>query len=84
MTPAGTRYDEARRHWSFAVVSATPRHVTAGWSRCRSRSMATASARNLVTFHSRRWAQPRRQRSGAGPDVTAAGILNDICSLGPR
>jgi aspartokinase/homoserine dehydrogenase 1 len=39
-----------------------------------------------VTFHSRRYKREPLVISGpgAGPDVTAAGILNDIWSLGPR
>ena len=81
--------DEARRHRVLRyVVSATPRHVTAGLVALPlSDPMATASGtRNLVTFHSRRYRREPLVISGpgAGPDVTAAGILNDICSLGPR
>ncbi len=70
------------------VVSATARQVTAGLVALpMSNAMATASGtRNLVTFHSRRYRREPLVISGpgAGPDVTAAGILNDICSLGPR
>ena len=81
--------DEARRHRVRRyVVSATPRHVTAGLVALPlSDPMATASGtRNLVTFHSRRYRREPLVISGpgAGPEVTAAGILNDICSLGPR
>jgi hypothetical protein len=50
--------DEARRHRVLRyVVSATPRHVTAGLVALPlSDPMATASGtRNLVTFHSRRY-----------------------------
>ena len=47
--------------------------------------MGSASGtRNLVTFHSRRYQREPLVISGpgAGADVTAAGILNDIRSLG--
>jgi aspartokinase/homoserine dehydrogenase 1 len=80
---------EAGRHRVLRyVVSATARRVTAGLMALPlSNAMATASGtRNLVTFHSRRYRREPLVISGpgAGPDVTAAGILNDICSLGPR
>jgi bifunctional aspartokinase / homoserine dehydrogenase 1 len=80
---------EARRHRVLRyVVSATARKVTAGLVALPlSDPMATASGtRNLVTFHSRRYRREPLVISGpgAGPDVTAAGILNDIRSLGAR
>jgi len=68
------------------VVSATPRKVSAGLVDVPLASpMGSASGtRNLVTFHSRRYQREPLVISGpgAGADVTAAGILNDICSLG--
>ncbi len=68
------------------VVSATPRLVSAGLVDVPlSSPMGSASGtRNLVTFHSRRYQREPLVISGpgAGADVTAAGILNDIRSLG--
>ena len=68
------------------VVSATPRKVSAGLVEVPVTSpMGSASGtRNLVTFHSRRYQREPLVISGpgAGADVTAAGILNDIRSLG--
>jgi aspartokinase/homoserine dehydrogenase 1 len=68
------------------VVSATPRKVSAGLIDLPvSSPMGAASGtRNLVTFYSRRYQREPLTISGpgAGPDVTAAGILNDIRSLG--
>ncbi|MDP3720705.1 MAG: aspartate kinase [Acidobacteriota bacterium] len=68
------------------VVSATPRTVSAGLMEVPvSSPMGSASGtRNLVTFHSRRYQREPLVISGpgAGADVTAAGILNDIRSLG--
>ena len=68
------------------VVSATPRRVSAGLLEVPiSSPMGSASGtRNLVTFHSRRYHREPLVISGpgAGADVTAAGILNDIRSLG--
>jgi aspartokinase/homoserine dehydrogenase 1 len=67
------------------VVSATQRTVSAGL-----REVAVASpigaargTQNIVTFQSRRYRQEPLVISGpgAGPQVTAAGILNDICAL---
>ena len=69
-------------------MSATAKKVTAGLVALpASDPMAAAGGtRNLVTFHSRRYKREPLVISGpgAGPDVTAAGILNDICSLGAR
>ena len=68
------------------VVSATARKVSAGLEELdQSSPMGSASGtRNLVTFHSRRYQREPLVISGpgAGADVTAAGILNDIRSLG--
>lgn len=68
------------------VVSATRRKVTAGLAEVPASSPmgAASGTRNLVTFHSRRYQREPLIISGpgAGPDVTAAGILNDIRSLG--
>ena len=68
------------------VVSATPRKVSAGLVAVPlSSEMGSAGGtRNLVTFHSRRYQREPLVVSGpgAGADVTAAGILNDIRSLG--
>lgn len=68
------------------VVSATPRKVSAGLMEVPiSSPMGSASGtRNLVTFQSRRYQREPLVISGpgAGADVTAAGILNDIRSLG--
>jgi aspartokinase/homoserine dehydrogenase 1 len=67
------------------VVSATPRTVTAGLVAVPSSSPmgAATGTRNIVTFHSRRYQREPLVISGpgAGADVTAAGLLNDICSL---
>ena len=68
------------------VVSATPRKVSAGLLAVPATSPmgAAGGTRNIVTFHSRRYLREPLVISGpgAGADVTAAGLLNDICSLG--
>ncbi len=68
------------------VVSATPRKVSAGLLAVPATSPmgAASGTRNIVTFHSRRYLREPLVISGpgAGADVTAAGLLNDICSLG--
>lgn len=68
------------------VVSATPRRVTAGLVAVDASSPmgAASGTRNIVTFHSTRYKREPLVISGpgAGADVTAAGLLNDICSLG--
>lgn len=67
------------------VVSATPRKVTAGLLAVpKSSAMGAAEGtRNIITFHSKRYKEPLViSGPGAGADVTAAGLLNDICSLG--
>lgn len=70
------------------VVSASPKSASAGLvSVPTSDPMAAAGGtRNIVTFHSRRYKREPLVISGpgAGADVTAAGILNDIRSLGAR
>jgi aspartokinase/homoserine dehydrogenase 1 len=67
------------------VVSATRRKVTAGLVAVPSSSPmgAATGTRNIVTFHSRRYQREPLVISGpgAGAAVTAAGLLNDICSL---
>ena len=90
MTP-GEHASRTRRAVTACFATSSPRpprKVTAGLVALPlSDPMATASGtRNLVTFHSRRYRREPLVISGpgAGPDVTAAGILNDICSLGPR
>jgi homoserine dehydrogenase len=43
---------------------------------------AAEGTRNIITFHSKRYKEPLViSGPGAGADVTAAGLLNDICSL---
>lgn len=68
------------------VVSATPRKVTAGLVAVPASSPmgAASGTRNIVTFHSTRYQREPLVISGpgAGAAVTAAGLLNDICSLG--
>lgn len=67
------------------VVSATPRKVSAGLIAVPSTSPmgAASGTRNIVTFHSKRYRSEPLVISGpgAGAEVTAAGLLNDICSL---
>ncbi len=68
------------------VVSATPKKVSAGLLAVpKSSAMGAAEGtRNIITFHSKRYKEPLViSGPGAGADVTAAGLLNDICSLGP-
>ncbi len=67
------------------VVSATPRKVTAGLLAVPKTSPmgAAEGTRNIITFHSKRYKEPLViSGPGAGAEVTAAGLLNDICSLG--
>jgi aspartokinase/homoserine dehydrogenase 1 len=67
------------------VVSATPRRVTARLVAVPASSPmgAASGTRNIITFTSRRYrAEPLVVSGpGAGPAVTAAGILNDIHAL---
>jgi bifunctional aspartokinase / homoserine dehydrogenase 1 len=68
------------------VVSATNRSVSVGLRGVPAASAigAARGTQNIVTFQSRRYRHEPLVISGpgAGPQVTAAGILNDICSLG--
>ena len=68
------------------VVSATNRTVSVGLRGVQAASPigAARGTQNIVTFQSRRYRFEPLVISGpgAGPQVTAAGILNDICSLG--
>ena len=67
------------------VVSATNRTVSVGLRGVPASSPigAASGTQNIVTFQSRRYRHEPLVISGpgAGPQVTAAGILNDICSL---
>jgi homoserine dehydrogenase len=68
------------------VVTATPRGVSAGLRAVPRDSPfgSLSGTRNLLSFTTRRYhAEPLVVAGpGAGPEVTAAGILNDIHSLG--
>jgi aspartokinase/homoserine dehydrogenase 1 len=70
------------------VVSATPRGVSAKLTAVPASSPigALQGTRNLVAFVTRRYLKEPLVVSGpgAGAEVTAAGILNDIYSLGVR
>jgi aspartokinase/homoserine dehydrogenase 1 len=70
------------------VVTATPRGVKAGLVAVAATDPmgAAGGTRNIVSFHSRRYRREALVISGpgAGADVTAAGLLNDICSLRVR
>ncbi|MDO8677936.1 MAG: aspartate kinase [Acidobacteriota bacterium] len=81
-----TAAETARGRVLRYVVSATPRKVSAGMVAVPSTSPmgAASGTRNIVTFHSRRYRNEPLVISGpgAGAEVTAAGLLNDICSLG--
>jgi aspartokinase/homoserine dehydrogenase 1 len=70
------------------VVTATPRSVTAKLEAVPSSSPigSLEGTRNLVAFTTRRYRREPLVVSGpgAGADVTAAGILNDIYSLASR
>jgi aspartokinase/homoserine dehydrogenase 1 len=67
------------------VVSATPRGVTARLVAVPVSSPmgAATGTRNIITFTSRRYRSEPIVISGpgAGAEVTAAGLLNDICAL---
>ncbi len=81
-----TAAEVARGRFLRYVVSATSRKVTAGLVAVPAASPmgAASGTRNIVTFHSRRYRTEPLVISGpgAGAEVTAAGLLNDICSLG--
>jgi aspartokinase/homoserine dehydrogenase 1 len=68
------------------VVSATRRSVSAGLRAVTASSPigGATGTQNIVTFQSRRYRDEPLVISGpgAGPQVTAAGLLNDICALG--
>jgi homoserine dehydrogenase len=70
------------------LVTATPRTVSAKLAAVSTSSPAGALAgtRNLVAFTTRRYLTEPLVISGpgAGAEVTAAGILNDIYSLSAR
>jgi aspartokinase/homoserine dehydrogenase 1 len=70
------------------VVTATPRSVSARLVSVDASSPigALSGTRNLVAFTTRRYRTEPLVVSGpgAGAEVTAAGILNDIYSLSPR
>jgi bifunctional aspartokinase / homoserine dehydrogenase 1 len=70
------------------VVSATPRNVSARLTAVPTSSPmgSLEGTRNLIVFTTRRYLKEPLVVSGpgAGPAVTAAGILNDIYSLAPR
>jgi aspartokinase/homoserine dehydrogenase 1 len=75
----------ARRHVFRYVVSATPRSVSARLVAVPVDSPigAASGTRNIISFTSDRYKDEPLVISGpgAGPAVTAAGILNDICDL---
>ena len=70
------------------VVTATPRSVSARLAAVPASSPmgALEGTRNLIAFTTRRYRSEPLVVSGpgAGPAVTAAGILNDIYSLAGR
>jgi aspartokinase/homoserine dehydrogenase 1 len=70
------------------VVTATPRRVSANLVAVAAGSPmgAAGGTRNIISFHSARYKDEPLVVSGpgAGPAVTAAGILNDICELALR
>ena len=85
---ARTAREAARGRVLRYVVTATPRSVSARLVAVDASSPigALQGTRNLVAFTTRRYHQEPLVISGpgAGPAVTAAGILNDIYSLAPR
>jgi homoserine dehydrogenase len=80
-----TKREAARGRVLRYVVSATPRNVSVKLVPVDASSPigALAGTRNLVAFTTRRYSKEPLVVSGpgAGPEVTAAGILNDIYSL---
>jgi aspartokinase/homoserine dehydrogenase 1 len=80
-----TRREAARGYVLRYVVTATARRVSARLTAVPASSPigALQGTRNLVQFTTRRYRTEPLVVSGpgAGPDVTAAGILNDIYSL---
>jgi aspartokinase/homoserine dehydrogenase 1 len=85
---ARTAAEAARGHvWRY-VVSATPKSVSARLVAVPAGSPmgSAAGTRNIISFSSDRYNDEPLVVSGpgAGPSVTAAGILNDICELALR
>jgi homoserine dehydrogenase len=82
---ARVRREAARGRVLRYVVSATPRSVSARLTAVPVSSPigALQGTRNLIAFKTRRYhAEPLVVSGpGAGAEVTAAGILNDILSL---
>ena len=82
---ARTKREAARGYVLRYVVAATPRSVSAKLVAVPRTSPigALEGTRNLIAFTTRRYHTEPLVISGpgAGPDVTAAGILNDILSL---
>ncbi len=82
---ARTARAAANGHVLRYVVSASARRVTAGLKAVpREHAMGTASGTsNIIVFRSRRYKEVPLVITGpgAGPAVTAAGIVNDLCSL---
>jgi homoserine dehydrogenase len=82
---ARTKREAARGHVLRYVVTATPTSVSAKLVSVPASSPigALTGTRNLVAFTTRRYRTEPLVVSGpgAGPAVTAAGILNDIYSL---
>ena len=80
--------ERAKGHVLRYVVTATPRSVTAKLESVPASSPmgALEGTRNLIAFTTRRYRREPLVVSGpgAGPAVTAAGILNDIYSLAAR
>ncbi len=85
---ARTATEAARGRRLRYVVTATPRGVSAGLVAVPASSPMGAAdgTRNIITFHSARYREEPLVVSGpgAGPAVTAAGILNDIRALEMR
>jgi aspartokinase/homoserine dehydrogenase 1 len=83
-----TKREAARGRVLRYVVTATPTSVSAKLAAVSVTSPVGAlqGTRNLVAFTTRRYRTEPLVVSGpgAGPAVTAAGILNDIYSLSPR
>jgi aspartokinase/homoserine dehydrogenase 1 len=82
------RREATRGHVLRYVVTATPRSVSARLVSVEASSPigALSGTRNLVSFTTRRYRTEPLVISGpgAGAEVTAAGILNDIYSLAAR
>jgi aspartokinase/homoserine dehydrogenase 1 len=85
---ARTAAEAARGRVLRYIVSATPRSVSARLRAVAADSPmgAASGTRNIISFSSDRYkAEPLVVSGpGAGPAVTAGGILNDICALALR